>query len=221
LKNTVKRITMTLAFAAIFILSAQGQGFQNLNFESAQNLPGNPGAYGMSVSVTDALPDWTVYAGPGTLSNIYYVSNSFPGVSSLVELEGGSLALSGNNLSVGLYSGGSISQTGLVPDNAESLQFESNGDPSPIPGGVTVILGGQTLSLSALSEGPDYTAYGANIPASMAGQMEALTFYGSEGDLLDDIEFSSMSVPEPSEYALIGLGAVIVGLYRRRKQRGY
>lgn len=107
---------------------------------------------------------------------------------------------------------GSISQTGLVPDNAESLQFESSSYVD-----LYVTLGGQTLSYSALSQGPDYTVYGANIPASMDGQMETLTFYinGPGGSLLDDIVFSP-SVPEPSECALLGFGAILFGLFRRR-----
>jgi hypothetical protein len=163
---------------------------------------------------------WTPYNGPvgvgGALSSIYYVSNNFYGPASSVELESGSLALSGNSLSVGLYQDSAISQTGLVPTNAESLQFEAS---SPIPGvaGFLVTLGGQSLSYSVLSEGPDYTdVYGANIPANLDGLTEALTFSclgnGSGNVLLDDIDFSPMSVPEPSEYALIGLGAILFGL---------
>jgi hypothetical protein len=142
----MKRIIMTLAVVAIFIISARGQGFLNLDFESAQNLPGNPGI-GELVSVTDALPDWTAYDGNLALSEIYYVSNSL-GHAQNVELEGGSLALSGNNLSVGLYGNSSISQTGLVPDNTESLQFEARGpENDPLPGatGFAVSLGGQSL----------------------------------------------------------------------------
>jgi hypothetical protein len=212
----MKTISMTLIIAIIFIISTRGQGFQNLNFESAQNLPGNPGLGGEPLSAADALPDWTAYSGPNILANIFYVSNSFPGVSTVVELEGGSLALSGNNLSVGLYNDGSISQTGLVPENAESLQFEANITDNAL----LVTLGGQSLSYSALSEAPDYTVYGANIPADMDGQMEALTFLVqglSAGTLLDDIEFSAMSIPEPSEYVLVGLGAMLFGLRRFRK----
>jgi hypothetical protein len=208
---------MLLVITAIFTSSAHGQGFLNLNFESAQNLPGNPGAYGMSVSVIDALPDWTASAGPNTLSSIYYVSNSFPGVGSSVELEGGSLALGGNNLSVGLFDGGSISQTGLVPEDAESLQFEAY-----ITGPAnffSVTLGGQKLSYSALSEGAGYTVYGANIPADMDGQTEALAFSSGDNSLLDNIEFSSMSVPEPSQFALIGLGALLFGVSQRKTVR--
>jgi hypothetical protein len=224
----MKRITMILVFPAVFIISAHGQGFLNLDFESAYDLPGNPGN-GVLVPVTNALPDWTAYSGvlpdANVSSEVYYVSNTLGRVQG-AELESGSLALSGD-FSVGLYSDSAISQTGLVPGDAESLEFEAQG---PGPGGslqatgFSVTLGGQTLSYSALSDGPDYTVYGANIPAGMDDQTEALTFscqgLGSGNALLDDIEFSTMSVPEPSEYALIGLGAILFCLCRHRKQRG-
>ena len=208
----MKRITMTLAVTALFIISARGQGFQNLNFETGfatgTNFPGNPGN-GVLVSVAKALPDWTAYDGPGASSYIYYVSNNSGSVSSSVELESGSLALSRNSLSVGLYEDGEISQTAVLPDNATSLQFEA-----VVPGaaGFSVTLGGQNLSLSVISEDVDYYVYGANIPSDMDGQMEALDFscfFGSGGVLLNNIEF--MPTPEPSEYALIGLGAIVFG----------
>jgi hypothetical protein len=54
----------------------------------------------------------------------------------------------------------------------------------------------------------------------MEGETEALTFscqgVGSGDVLLDDIEF--ISVPEPSEYALMGLGAILFGLSLHRKR---
>ena len=211
----MKRITTILAIAAIFTVSAWGQSFSNLNFELAQNLP--YASNGVPVSVADALPYWTAYDGSLALSSIYYVSNNFPGYQSTVELEGGSLALSGNEFSVGLYAESSISQTGAVPVNAESLQFEAYGTHN-----LTVALGGQNLAYTALSDGPNYIVYGANIPADMDGQMEALTLssqgFGT-GSLLDDIEFSPTSIPEPSAYALICLGAILAGLWRRHKSR--
>ena len=220
----MKRITAILAVTAL-IISARGQGFLNLNFESAQNLPGNPGT-GELVSVTNALPDWTVYAGPvidgNVLSEIYYVSNSL-GRAENVELEGGTLALSGND-SVELFNGGTISQTATVPDNAESLEFEAEGqgaDGTLGASGLSITLGGQTLSYAEISEGPDYYIYGANIPSNLEGLSEALIFScqgtGSGQDQLDDIEFLPTSVPEPSEWALIGMGAVAL-LVRRRRQ---
>jgi hypothetical protein len=212
----MKIVIIILAVASIFIVSARGQNFENLNFESAQSLPPNPGTgNGALVSVANALPDWIAFDGTAALSSIYYISNSFSGFATSVQLEGGSLALSGN-LSVGVTSGGSISQTGLVPGNAESLQFEASSFVN-----LFVTLGGQKLSYSALSKGPDYTVYGANIPANMDGQMEALTFdiNGAGQSLLDDIVFSPTSVPEPSECALIGFGAMLLGLCRQRKQQ--
>jgi hypothetical protein len=208
----MKRMTMILAMATLFIVSVRGQDFTNLDLESAYNLPGNP-VNGVFVSVTNALPGWTAYDGDAALSDIYYVSNYLGGFASAVELAGGSNALSGNNLSVELSPDGSISQTGLVPDNAESLQFEA----LIAANGLSVKLGGQSLSYSAISEGPDYNVYGANIPTDMDGEMEALTFSIQPGPgdvLLDDIEFSP--IPEPSEYALIGLGAILFGFYRRK-----
>ena len=221
----MKTITITLAIAVFFTISARGQGFQNLDFESAQNLPGNPGS-GELVPVTNALPGWTAYDGilPGALalSSIYYVSNTL-NVAGSVELEGGSLALSGN-LSVELYLNSAISQTGSVPANAGSLQFEAKGlgpDDSLGASALEVTLGGQNLSYSALSDGPDYIVYGANIPAGMDNEMEELIFscegIGSGQVLLDNIEFSSMSVPEPSTCALLGLGVILLGLRRCRK----
>jgi hypothetical protein len=217
-RNEMKRITMTLIIAAVFSISARGQGFLNLNFESAQNLPANPGN-GVLVSVTNALPDWA-----SDFSYIYYVSNSLGNVSGQVELEGGSLALSGE-FSVGLYQNSSISQTGLVPVDAESLEFEAQG---PGPGysfgasGLSVQLGGQSLSYSVLSEGSDYIVYGASIPSNMDGQTEALAFVcqgpGSGDVLLDNIEFFT---PEPSEWAMIGLGVVLFGAWQWRRQERF
>ena len=212
---------MILAVAAVFVISARGQSFLNLDFESAQNLTNNPGN-GVRVAATNALPDWTAYNDSLALSAVFYETN-YVGSGGSVALDGGSLALSGNwSVFLGLY--GSISQTGLVPGNAESLQFEAQG-----PGGggslgasaFAVALGGQNLSFSVLTEGSDYTVYGANIPADLDGQMEALTFLcqgnGSGGVRLDDIEFLPVSIPEPSEFALIGLGAILFGLCRQRK----
>jgi hypothetical protein len=215
----MKTIATAMAIAGSFIISAHGQGYLNLSFEAAQNLPGNPPIPdGVDVPATNALPDWTAYGG-NALGSINYVSNYISGASTLVVLEGGSLALSGS-FSVGLFPGGSISQTGLVPTDAESLEFEAEG-----PGqggslggtGFVVALGGQSLSYSLISQGPDYIVYGANIPAGMDGQMEVLTFgVGIAQAEVDNIEFSTTGVPEPAEWALIGIGVVLFGFWRRR-----
>ncbi|MGH8023961.1 MAG: PEP-CTERM sorting domain-containing protein [Limisphaerales bacterium] len=208
---------MAISVIAVGLVAlAHGQEFLNLNFESAYDLT-NPPEEGEQVALTNAIPGWTAYAGTLALSEVWYSSNNFVD-HTVVELEGGSLAISGA-FSVGLY-GGSIGQTGLVPEDAESLQFESTFPDVTF----RVSLGGQRLSYSLLSvggvlpTGGHYSLYGANIPADMDGQMEMLTFWDSDasGILLDNIGFSPTSVPEPPEYALIGLGIVLLGLWRRR-----
>jgi hypothetical protein len=222
----VKRSTVFTAIIAGFTIAGHGQGFQNLNFESAQNLPGNPGN-GESVSVANALPDWTAYSGPAipgnALSDILYVSNILSRQSP-VELEGGTLALSGN-YSAELFMNSAIGQTGMVPNNAESLDFEAEGrgaGGSLGASGLSVTLGADTLSLSAISEGADYTVYGANIPSNLDGLSEPLLFscqgVGSGQVQLDNIEFLPTSVPEPAECALIGLGGILDSAVASRKR---
>jgi hypothetical protein len=218
----MKRTTIMLAVGTTLIISARGQGFINLDFESAsaQNLTNNA-----FVATTSAVPGWATYSGSSSLTEIYYETNH-PDGSTAVVLDGGSLALSGN-FSVWLDQGGSISQTGSVPADAESLQFWAYG---PGPSGslppvtqLRVSLGGQSLLYSALSQGPNYWVYGANIPAGLAGQMEALSFFiggGGLGNLrLDNIGFSPLSVPEPSSFALLGLSALLLRLLRHKSQR--
>ncbi|HEX3626093.1 MAG TPA: PEP-CTERM sorting domain-containing protein [Verrucomicrobiae bacterium] len=205
-------IATVLVVAMVFAVSVRGQGFINLNFESAYNLPSNPPPpNGTYVPVSNALPGWAAFDGPNAYSDIYYVSNFFYGAGTAVELASGSVALNGT-FSVGLYGGGSISQTGLVPNSDESLQFEASSTLN-----LEVTLGGQNLSYSALSKGPGYTLYGANIPGSLVGQVEELEFIGGSDIVLDNIQFSPMSIPEPGESGLIGVGAVLFGVCRRRK----
>ena len=211
----MKRIVMMQVVIAIFTISARAQGFVNLNFESANNLTNS----GMSMPVANALPGWIAYNGPvspaNALDTIRYLTNS-ANVGGTLELLGGSAALSGNAFSVYLGTQGAISQTATVPADAASLEFEATS-----PGtGLSVTLGGQDLHYSLLYEGTVYGIYGVNIPAGLDAQMETLTFsmpsFGST--LLDDIEFSSSGVPEPSTCALIGLGAVLFVVRRLRQQ---
>jgi hypothetical protein len=209
----MKKITTMLLVTALLVISVRGQGFLNLDFSLAHNLPSNPGINGLPVSATNALPGWTAYDGKNTLSSITYLSNSFSGFSTAVQLEGGTLALGGNNFGVGLF-GGSISQTAQVPNNAESLEFETPSDLN-----LRVDLGGERLLLSEISANSNYNVYGANLPAGLAGQVETLTFYeDGSATVLDGIVFSSSPIPEPGEGALLGLGALVWAVYWRRSR---
>jgi hypothetical protein len=70
-----------------------------------------------------------------------------------------------------------------------------------------------------ISNALNYTLYGAAIPSFFIGQNETLTFTALHGGtLLDDIQFSTISVPEPSAISLLCLGSGIL-FYVRRKYR--
>jgi hypothetical protein len=83
-----------------------------------------------------------------------------------------------------------------------------------------VSLGGQNVPFFALSTVAPYTIlYGGDISA-FAGQSEQLMFSALQGENngwnIDDIQFSSSSVPEPSVFALTALGALLLGFFRWR-----
>jgi hypothetical protein len=207
---------------------AAGQGtFQNLDFESATIIPvvGGP-AYPYSVTVADAMPGWAVYYGASQQSLISYNAPALGSTWVTLYATNG-VQISGNDsvlLQGGLTaSSASISQTALVPASAESLLFEAR--PQISAGTLEVSLGGQNLSLFALSNGPNYTLYGANIPG-FAGQVEQLTFsalraptvYGNDWNI-DNIQFSDQSVPEPGVFGLSALGALLLGWRGLRGRR--
>jgi hypothetical protein len=68
-----------------------------------------------------------------------------------------------------------------------------------------------------IGSGANYNIYGANI-ASHAGETGELLFTasGPNAGLLDSIQFSSSSVPEPSEFVLTALGTFLLGLFHKR-----
>ena len=118
-----------------------------------------------------------------------------------------------------------LAQTGLVPGDAESLQFRAYALYSYPFDPFAVTLGGQTLSLIPLESGPNYTLYGADIHA-LAGQDAELEFtlfaqrphMGNNYLYLDSIQFSAQAVPEPGVFGLAALGALLLGwrvLWRR------
>jgi len=113
-------------------------------------------------------------------------------------------------------SAATISQTGLVPASAESLTFLAVGDaPYPYEPDLQVLLGGQDLTFSAISNELNYTLYGANI-STFADQMETLSFSAPEATSgynnweIDNIQFSSSPVPEPGTLALAILGGLFI-----------
>jgi hypothetical protein len=217
----MKRTALILAVVIGLVASVRGQGFINLDFESASTGSLTNNAF---VAVSNAVPGWAVNDGPNPLSEIYYETNH-PDAGTAVVLNGGGLAL-GGNYSVWLGPNASLRQSGLVPGDTESLRFFAHGNGaggSLGASGFNLSLGGQTLPFSVLSQSSGYWIYGANIPAGMAGHVEVLNFFisgpGSGNVILDNIAFSTLSVPEPTGFALLGLSAILFRLVRQKSQR--
>ena len=208
-------------FLAI-LRNALGQGFVNLDFEDAVITPDTSSPIPNAVFANDAIPGWTAtgFLGP---NDILHNSASLGSTSvSILDANGSPSAIDGA-FSVYLYGGhtassASISQTGIVPLNTESILFEAQN--FGLSGGTLLVsLGGQNIPFFALSTGSNYTLYGGNIPA-VAGQSKQLIFSALAGENfwnIDDIQFSPTAVPEPSELALSILGAVVLGFYWRHK----
>jgi hypothetical protein len=206
--------------------NAEAQSFVNLNFESA-DASGNSGGY---VSTSAALPGWTAYYGysgnPTALSTpiIGYDSVSLGGAVVFLEDANansgfGPLPIQGN-YSVLLQgsiphaaTSASIGQTGTVPISAQSLIFFG----SLYGGSLQITFNGNNIPFSTVGNGANYTVYGADI-SSYAGQTGQLLFTAPvyNNALLDNIQFSSESVPEPTTFALAALGALLPGFHRWR-----
>lgn len=220
-----KPINAILCAASAFAISANGQEtFQNLDFESAQ-LVFTDSPFNNLVATTNALPGWTAYLGSSPISEVAYNSDGGIGIAPIKLVGMGHGEINGD-FSIWLswrpsggLGGGSIAQSGLVPADAQSLIFKAS---MLQDGALVVSLDDQTLSYTPLAVGPNYTVYGADISA-LADQNETLGFSAAldlGAVILDDIEFSSQPIPEPSAVALLLVGGgVFSGWFARRRTR--
>jgi len=222
-----RSIAWLVVISLAFLRNASGQGFVNLNFEDAQIIPiaGSP-IYPYAIATTNALLGWTVYTGASQPAQV--ITYNAPALGSTwVNLWATNGQQIDGNFSVLLQGGitassASISQTGLIPVSTKSLLFEAQSGPGVVAGSLVVSLGGQIISFSAISTGPNYILYGGDI-STFAGLTEQLTFSALEGGgnnwNIDDIQFSPSSVPEPTTLGLIALGALLFGLRRSNEFR--
>ena len=209
MKNYI--ITLIIMFIGTGVTFAQG--FMNLDFEGA-NLSGySPGS---SVPTNNAIPNWIAYDNAGTPEpNINYVN---------ARASLGGVEIITNNPIQGDYyiylSAGRIGQIGTIPIDAESLIFWGNYSAGGVGGNIDRIsFGGQTLTVIELGETANYNIYGIDVSA-FAGDSAQLLFsaipgFGSPPPFaIDNIQFSSSPTPEPSEFALGALGALLLGFRR-------
>jgi len=111
----------------------------------------------------------------------------------------------------------SLSQTGLIPLTAQSLQFKAKF----VPPFISVSLDEQPISSVPLQVTPGYTLFGADVTA-FQGQTKELRFtLFSPGVgsifVLDSISFSNQPIPEPSVVCLLGLSFLLLGVRRMRR----
>ena len=223
---------LAAAFALAMLSTAFGQGtFQNLNFESATvpvSQPASPPGV-PTVDISVALPGWTAFIGTNQASMVMYNSRTLDtSAVSLIRDNSQVLPVIEGSFSVfllGGYAGAiptdtSLSQTGLIPSFAQSVQFRA------AFGRVEVSLDGEVLSRVPLQVTSEYTLFGADVTQS-AGQVRELRFTvfapsdggGGLPELLDSISFSSQPIPEPRLFCLFALGALLLGWQVGRKRR--
>ena len=226
-----KILTALWVLAAPPASFAQGS-FHNLDFESAIVPPVPPGQ-ALFISAADAFPGWTVYAGSNQSTQALYNGISVGGaLVSLIDLHTAFLSanvIAGNftatldagyNGSTGIVSA-ALGQTGTIPANTRSLVFDANGSVSSL----LVTFNGVTLPFVEVGSRSNYQIYAANI-SSLAGQTGELRFTERPNTpftfpiaYLDNILFSTASVPEPGAVALFLMGALLAGgvLFSRQK----
>ena len=189
-----------------------GQGvFVNLNFERATIVPSS--TFLPLVVATSTLPYWTAYIGSSPLDNIVYndLTVGSPAVSIHDSASSFQQPLNGSYSVILQHSGvdptsASIGQTGQVPATSLSLLFDCVNYQN-----VQVTFRGTPLPLMLLNTTPNYAVVGADI-SSFASQSGELRFTGLSlsPTALDDIRFSTIAVPEPSTFALVGIGGLVL-----------
>lgn len=196
--------------------------FQNLDFESANVSGYKPPGYGIPISA--AFPGWSVTS-PNT--PVFYDGISLGGAAISI-CDGNTAfgwpgwpAILDGDFSAFLFGGefgpATLSQTGLVPSYSRSLQMLV-GTYYPYNSFFSISLGGQVISMIPLASFSNCELYGGDI-SSHAGKVETLSLTALTPPspivppsffLVDDIDFSPESVPEPTAIGLFALGGLFL-----------
>jgi hypothetical protein len=228
---------------------AHGQTFANLNFEQATIAPA-PAGYtpfdaSPPISAASALPSWTVRE-DGIVCNAIWgapLALDETSVALLTPTNGfypGYVPLQGSySLQFYAYAGApppyfhtaSISQTGLVPVAARSIQFlmkippgsGGNFQATPIVtmNGAPLGIFPQSTSAGIITMAADVSAYaGSTVDLTFLcqGTLGSGFFYTENIFTLDDIRFSTQAVPEPALFGSILFATAALILRRSRKK---
>ena len=219
--------TTKILVAITFLIlwqNAQGQGFLNLDFESATIAPTPPGGSTFPADPAQALPGWTV-GGANTVVSyndlslgapaVDLMGPNFPNGAGYTPLQGSYSVL----LQYFGIDGGppTLSQTATIPSGTQSISFLVSSGQNVADSTATVVtLNGVNIPLVAIAG--DRVA--GNVSA-FAGNSAQLTFSTINSDVsiyFDDIQFSPSAVPEPSVLGLFALGGLLL-VWRRWKVR--
>jgi hypothetical protein len=214
--RTIARIFAISCALCLGVWHASAQGtFQNLNFEAA-NVPLVPtNQFGADVATSNGIPGWTAYIGGSPVTTILH-NNEYLGNADVAilgpqwygpQILQGRYTVQLKPSSAGPPTSTAIGQTGLVPMGAESLTFYGDG-------AYDVTFGGQEIPLVTLATTPNYSILGGDISA-FDNQIGELRIQG--GGLVDNIVFSTQSIPEPSVVSLAVVAAAICCVWSRRR----
>jgi hypothetical protein len=211
---------------AVVVLSSQitsGQGFVNLDFEDATITAVLINSFSGFYDYIGTVPGWTwspQYNATAVNADTMVSLNDIALDSPAVTLQGTdspfapaiegeySIFLQGGSASVPSTSYSSIWQTGQIPSYAKSIIYWG--------GALQVTFNGQALIPVAVSNTANYTVWGVDISAyaEQTGELRFtkpwLNSSGDDGALLDNIQFSPVSVPEPSALSLCGVSMLFL-----------
>lgn len=246
-RNVTILVLLLLSNLAVPILAGDNATqFQNLDFEEAfggQYPPPSefltPGPHSVLTSI--AIPHWTVAVGQPSdhvLFNSYLLDSPdvevfSPTEPAQQEVVQGHYAVLLENIDnwnfrdVPVY----IAQTGTIPSLTDGQPTESvrfiftNSSAS----GIYLSLNGNNIPLNVITVDGHLYELGCNIPETLRGTTTELKIgfaptvadsYIGEGGLLDSVNFSNEAVaPEPSTFALLGMGVIGLMGYGLKKRR--
>ena len=212
---------LKLLFVVLLLCrSGYAQGFMNFDFEAANTLGYSPGS--SSIPTSTALPGWSAYFGISTTPapSIALNGQSIGGaVIALQDTNASTFAPIQGNYSVLLQGAmfsyptiaatAAIGQTGTIPVGTQSLLFFSMFSEA-----LQVSFNGQPVNYVVSGSTANYNIYAADMTA-YAGQTGQLLFTAplQATVLLDNIQFSTTPVPEPSAVALAALGGLLLAIF--------